>query len=56
MLEYDIFCERCGKFIGIMLNPIDLYGWYCEKCMKDMKEEKYNEETEDEYDEESDAF
>lgn len=32
MIEANIFCEKCRRFLGIMLNPIHLRGYYCHTC------------------------
>lgn len=53
MLEYNIFCEKCKKFLGTMLNPVHLRGWYCNKCIESGKEdpEDFWEEQRKSYDE-----
>jgi len=41
-----IRCDRCRKILGIEIRDIhtvDMSGWYCEKCYKEMFKGTYME-------------
>lgn len=40
MLEIELYCERCKKFLGTVFNPVHLRGWYCNKCIEKMEKER----------------
>lgn len=57
MLELPLYCEKCGRFLGYMLNPYYIRGWFCDKCMDEIEKERqnYNYDIGD-FDEEDDDY